>query len=130
MTPLKRDEKGRFISDGLICQKCGNEKIFYAGQLRCRSCHLVYMKAWNKNLHKEVMDAYGGVCQCCGESRLEFLALDHIDGDGAKERREIGSSYAIYLHLRNNDWPEGYRTLCHNCNHSYGHYDYCPHGEI
>ena len=85
------------------------------------------MKAWNRSLHTEVMEAYGGTCQCCGESKLEFLALDHINKDGAKERREVGSSYSIYLRLKRNNWPEGYRVLCHNCNQSYGHYNYCPH---
>lgn len=29
--------------------------------------------------------------------------------------------------LKRNDWPKGFRVLCHNCNSSLGYYGYCPH---
>src|SRR5882672_7469248 len=31
---------------------------------------------------KQVIDHYGGKCECCNESELVFLALDHIHGGG------------------------------------------------
>lgn len=40
-------------------------------------------------------------------------------------RKEIKIS--IYRWLRINKYPKGFRTLCHNCNMSYGFYGYCPH---
>lgn len=30
------------------------------------------------------------VCVCCGESQIEFLALDQIDGGGTQHRKAIG----------------------------------------
>jgi hypothetical protein len=33
----------------------------------------------------------------------------------------------MYVWLRDNGWPEGYRVLCHNCNSARGLYGYCPH---
>lgn len=68
---------------------------------------------------------YGPNCRCCGESRIEFLGIDHINGGGAKHRREIGSVITRWL-VRNN-FPDGFRVLCHNCNMSLGLYGYCPH---
>lgn len=75
-----------------------------------------------------VLTHYGGKppkCKCCGESHFEFLSIDHINGDGAKERRIYGSKLAYSLIRRG--FPKGYRILCHNCNQARGYYGKCPH---
>lgn len=78
-------------------------------------------------LKREVMDAYGGVCQCCGESILEFLTIDHINGGGRAHRERVGES-GVYADLKKRGFPqEGYRVLCFNCNTARGYYGYCPH---
>jgi hypothetical protein len=33
----------------------------------------------------------------------------------------------MYAYLIRNNFPEGYRVLCHNCNQSLGYFGYCPH---
>jgi len=67
-------------------------------------------------------------CQCCGEDRIEFLGMDHINGGGNKHRREIKlSGFAFYNWLIANNFPVGFRVLCHNCNMAKGLYGYCPH---
>ncbi len=83
------------------------------------------------------MRAYSGpqpscACPGCSESRIEFLSIDHIDGGGTEHRKQIGSGGSkLYSWLRKNDYPSGYRVLCHNCNQSYGSFGYCPHnGEL
>jgi len=65
---------------------------------------------------------YGkGACACviCGEARIDCLSIDHINDDGAKHRRELkkqkGGSWVIYAWLKRNNYPEGYQTLCMNC---------------
>jgi len=80
-------------------------------------------------IKKLVFDYYGRKCVCCGETNQEFLSIDHINGNGNKHRREIMSTggYSTYLWLVKNNFPEGFRTLCHNCNLSIGFYGYCPH---
>lgn len=72
------------------------------------------------------IEVYGGKCACCGESRYEFLSIDHIKGGGEKHRREV-AGMKISRWLVKNNFPEGFRVLCHNCNQSLGHYGYCPH---
>lgn len=82
-----------------------------------------------RELRAEVLRRYGGdppTCACCGEHRDEFLTVDHVDGDGAEHRREIGQGQ-LYPWLKRNDWPEGFRVLCANCNWSRGVRGYCPH---
>jgi len=67
-------------------------------------------------------------CECCGELHIEFLTIDHINGNGAKHRLKIGPHINRWL-IKNN-FPPGYRVLCFNCNCSLGHCGYCPHGNI
>ena len=64
-------------------------------------------------------------CECCGETRLEFLAFDHVNGGGKKHLEEIG--YNLHQWLKRNGYPDGFRVLYHNCNQALGHYGYCPH---
>ena len=63
---------------------------------------------------------YGnGKCACvrCGESRLACLSIDHINGGGGKHRSglKLRSSKAFYRWLIVSDYPQGFQTLCMNC---------------
>lgn len=78
-------------------------------------------------LKTEVLMAYGGLrCSCvgCTITEFEFLSIDHIEGGGAKHRKEVSH---VYRWLKKNNFPPGFRNLCMNCNFSYGRYGYCPH---
>lgn len=75
---------------------------------------------------QKVIDAYGGKCERCGETRWEYLAIDHISGGGTDERRHHGNGDNLLRYLRKQGYPSGYRVLCHNCNFSLGKYGYCP----
>jgi len=88
---------------------------------------------WNK--YKLLVWGYysnGSIkCNCCGETMLEFLALDHIDNNGNEERKRLGNikGTAFYKYLVDNGYPKGYQVLCFNCNwgkaHTLDHI--CPH---
>jgi hypothetical protein len=67
-------------------------------------------------------------CNCCDESHYEFLALDHINGNGGKHRKELNKTGgAYYRWIIKNNYPDGFRVLCHNCNMAHGLYGFCPH---
>lgn len=58
-------------------------------------------------------------CVCCGQVGIEFLTIDHINNDGAKQRRELKTARggaSFYRWLRRNGYPGGYQVLCANCN--------------
>ena len=78
--------------------------------------------------HKiEVFNYYGGpVCSCCGESHIEFLSLDHINGGGCQHRKTIKGK-SIYEWCRQNNFPEGFQVLCMNCNFAKRFNRICPH---
>jgi hypothetical protein len=70
------------------------------------------------------LEKYGNKCVCCGESNVEFLAFDHIDGGGTQHRKKVGN---ITTWIVRNNFPDNIRILCHNCNQARGYYGYCPH---
>lgn len=82
----------------------------------------------DKAVKQEVVAAYGGKCECCGEAQIEFLTIDHINNDGALHRRKVGKGRRIYADLIKLGFPkDNYRLLCFNCNITRGFYGYCPH---
>lgn len=65
------------------------------------------------------MNAYGGECDCCGEPRLAFLTLDHVNNDGAEHRkRPTYRQSDFYRQLKAAGYPNdpALRVLCFNCN--------------
>lgn len=87
-----------------------------------------YKRAWDQRLRKEVLDHYGGACVCCGETTLQFLALDHKNGGGTKHRQELGlRGSAIWAWAKRQGFPDMFQVMCHNCNQAIGYYGSCPH---
>ena len=82
----------------------------------------------DRALKEEIMVAYGGKCECCGEKHIEFLTIDHVNGDGSKHRAKCGKGRKIYADIKKQGYPKDkYRCLCLNCNIALGFYGYCPH---
>jgi hypothetical protein len=86
-----------------------------------------YGRLRHRRLRREMVDAYGGRCACCGQDGPQFLALDHAKGGGCAERRvlQVGG---LLSRLKRAGWPgDQHRLLCHNCNASVGMLGFCPH---
>jgi hypothetical protein len=139
----------------LRCSSCGAEFLCKSRGLRCRPCerrrkqqeHAERMMseayaAEHRRRKREAVAkrrvaeraatiaAYGGKCECCGESHHEFLGIDHVNGNGAEHRRSIrkGCGLSFYRWLQAQGYPkEEFRLLCWNCNLARGFYGYCPH---
>lgn len=71
-------------------------------------------------------------CACCGESEIDFLTIDHVNNDGARERRRLFGTRnyggtRFYTWLARNGFPPGLAVLCMNCNLSKGKHGVCAH---
>ena len=103
---------------------------------RYRESNRDYLRQKYKERHieqrKRILAKYGGKCACpgCGETRFEFLAIDHKNGNGDADRLRCGGASNLYALLDKSPVLEGYRLLCHNCNCARGFYGYCPHDKI
>lgn len=76
-------------------------------------------KRW-RELKVEVLTHYGGgrlVCTHCGCIDIRVLSIDHIEGGGLQHRNtiKVHSGSGFYSWLRKVGFPEGYQTLCMNC---------------
>lgn len=60
-----------------------------------------------------------GVIECvsCHEKSIFHLAVDHINGGGAKHRASFKDYSKYLIWLRDEAPKEDYQILCHNCNH-------------
>lgn len=77
-------------------------------------------KRCNRAVKIEVLTHYGNgkfACVKCGFGDIRALTLDHINGGGYQERKKIGGAGGVNLYylLRKQGYPEGYQTLCMNC---------------
>ncbi len=115
----KREEKAPQYLKCRICGELVKRKTW--NQLYCSKCADLGRKEYSRKywqaIKLEVLTHYtpNGVLKCafCNENSLSELSLDHLCfGKGNEERKKVGS---VYLYLRRNNYPAGYRVLCLKC---------------
>ena len=95
----------------------------------CKLCRADEVKKVVAALRLEIVAAYGGKCECCGETEPRFLTIDHVAGDGGGQNR-LARGNKLYRQLKAAGFPKaGLRLLCFNCNCSKGQFGTCPHEE-
>jgi hypothetical protein len=123
----------------MICPECNKEfeahrwNIKYCSE-QCRSDasnRRNYSKNKSKELKRmrdrrmrlkiEVLTHYSpnGVLGCswedCKINDVDMLSLDHVNNDGAKDRKENpGPSTSVYFKVKQRGFPLGLQTLCWN----------------
>lgn len=68
-------------------------------------------------------------CNCCGETEVKFLTVDHIEGRKKWNHDHNMTGYSLWIWLVHHNFPIGFQILCMNCNWAKGKYDICPHKE-
>lgn len=120
-----------------VCKPCRSKQAVSWSKNNIEGRKAAYRK-YSHKLKMDVLTAYckgEPFCQCCGDKHIEFLSLDHKNGDGAKQRRELNSenpksqfsNKAVYRWARQNNYPDTLQVLCHNCNRARYIYGECPH---
>jgi len=78
---------------------------------------------YREKLKIDIVEHYGkGECLWCGIKDIDVLCIDHINDDGAEDRKKRGISGRVsaginaYEALKRDGYPEGYQVLCANCN--------------
>jgi hypothetical protein len=144
---MKRAEEFSPSPKGLLgrdayCKQCRRERYQNSPEMRARNklATATYRKKHREKLAKknkerykklkaDLIRLYGSQCACCGETSVEFLALDHVHRDGTFHRA-FENPKSLYARLvKENRRLSEYRLLCHNCTCSLGFYGYCPHEE-
>lgn len=117
-----------------LCQICTKARINNTYCFDCNEKQRERARTYFRNQKLEVLNHYGAVCNCCGETEDAFLSIDHINGDGKKHRQQINGGKGrtagsrFYSWIVKNNFPENLQVLCMNCN--FGKYinkGVCPH---
>lgn len=111
----------------------GDKRILFTKTL-CKIC-VAEMKMRAREYKTIIFNHYGYICQCCKiKYTIEFLTIDHINNDGAEQRRiksnHRGIPIASLIGVQNAKkgiFPLDLQTLCWNCNCAKAHFDICPH---
>ena len=131
----ENDRKYRASEKGRACTKRYNksergranqarflDKIMNTPELR--ENRIERLKKWRENhqnthakLRQEVLSFFGNKCASCGIDDFRVLQIDHINGNGYKERKQFSkwSSNRYYQHILEVE-GKGYQLLCANCN--------------
>ena len=114
--PLSSFHRAKATADRLrvYCKDCQNQKARERTQKLKITCLRFYSKGTM-------------VCSCCGESHVDFLTLEHLNGGGRKHREEVGKGFKFYGWLVKNNFPDGIGVLCYNWNCCKGHHGVCIH---
>lgn len=115
-----RSRRTKRVQLRLVCWSCGQKPVEGTGycQTHLDASRLDGVRR-NNDARNKVFDHYGRCCASCGETIQLFLTIDHIANNGAEHRRASThgiSGNVLYKWLVRNSFPEGFQTLCFNCN--------------
>lgn len=74
-----------------------------------------YHRKYGKRIRAATIALLGGVCQKCSFSDIRALQVDHVNGGGTKQRKELGNNNSTIL-KKIQESPNDYQLLCANCN--------------
>jgi len=86
--------------------------------LKGRENYLKTAREKNRKIRLEAINILGGKCVKCGFKDWRALQIDHVKGEGMKERKKThcSSSYyrKVFEEIKNGS--DKYQLLCANCN--------------
>ena len=85
--------------------------------------------AERKRLRAQVIEAYGGRCNCpgCHVVHEVLLTVDHVNGGGEEYRRQYGKGTpSIHRWIIRHGFPDDFQLLCGSCNLAKADKDKCP----
>lgn len=88
--------------------KNNKEKIY----MRARK----YDKTWRRRMREAALSILGNKCIRCGFSDERALQIDHIQGNGNKERKTITTNLNKIVVESISKGENKYQLLCANCN--------------
>ncbi len=126
--PVSNFHKDKHNKDGfyLFCKECRKfyslnywNTMKYDAEFRRES--IKRCKKYDDNIKLDVFKHYSNgkiECAICKCDDYRVLNIDHIGGGGLKERRKqnLDGGAVFFRWLIKNNYPEGYRVLCRNCN--------------
>jgi hypothetical protein len=94
---------------------------------RARSGESASKKRRTKAMWDIILNEYGALCSCCGETRRRFLTLEHLNQDGKQHRKNRSHATGVYKDVIDQGFPKDkFAVMCLNCNWA-RRFGPCPH---
>ena len=105
------------IHSKYLCKRCHTRRTL---QYRKKEGRYYRERKYRQKIRMMLLEILGGKCVRCGESDWRCLQIDHVKGNGFRERKTAkskGMNYTLQL-LRRVQEGKGsqYQLLCANCN--------------
>lgn len=134
-TAIQRHIEYEKLKAKKLCLHCSSPVTTTVNCEVCRKKIATKEKVRRDKIREAVYAAYGNKCSCppCGETRWQFLTLDHIDGKGEHHRRRLSnnkrsSGIELTKWAFENNFPSILRLHCWNCNNGRERNNkVCPH---
>lgn len=81
----------------------------------CRPCRHEQQREIREKQRRGLIDQFGGKCVRCGFTDWRALQFDHVNNDGAVDRRAGGHNQRVLKKLLTEN-PGRFQLLCANCN--------------
>jgi hypothetical protein len=102
-------------------RKLATSRLNYAAN---RAAKCIKTRELNERLKADCFKHYSSglpSCRICGEYDIDMLVLDHVNDNGAEERKLLSGSgkglgSGLYRYLNKLGYPDGYQVLCSNHN--------------
>lgn len=75
-----------------------------------------YTRRYNARIRKMLIELLGGHCVKCGFSDSRALQVDHINGGGSKENKNLKGMKNVQILKKVLGGSKEYQLLCANCN--------------
>lgn len=99
------------------CKNCNSTRASKRGD--CADCQNTRAKRFAAKQREELIALLGGKCIRCGFDDPRAMQIDHVYGDGRKERtQKYKSNYSYYVVVKELviAGTDRYQLLCANCN--------------
>lgn len=94
-------------------------KYYHANKDKLRAQQNKYLKDRVDGLRNEVFNLLGCKCAKCGFEDIRALQIDHINGEGNKDRKSKGNNsikYYMSIIISVQEKKNEFQILCANCN--------------
>ena len=113
----RKEVHQRWVQEHQEQQKEYKRKYYLEHRERNKLRNREYSVRYHHRQKIEVLSHYSNsdipCCLVCGEGRIACLSIDHIHGGGYQHRKSLMGNF--YSWLKRQEYPEGYQTLCMNC---------------
>ena len=99
-----------------ICQRCSRPAV--PGNTFCAT-HLQHISRHGYKQLWQALTILGGKCVVCNQTDYMYLVLDHVENDGAEDRRNGFTSAKMVRGIIDGTYPtERIQILCANCHNA------------